>query len=67
MLNGIQIDDNINNLINSDAKIKILLKNHRNTNYNNYDQINTEIENLYVVDDIKQVEDILKFNINNQL
>lgn len=65
MLNGIQIDDNINNLINSDAKIKILLKNHRNTNYNNYDQINTEIENLYVVDDIKQVEDILKFNINN--
>lgn len=54
---GIQIDDNYDNLL-SNAYFKILIKNFRDTDYN---QVNQSHTNLYIVNDWKDIEQILRF------
>ena len=54
---GIQIDDNYNNLL-SNAYFKILIKNFHEANYN---QVLENHTNLYVVNDWKEISQILKF------
>ena len=67
MFDGIQIDDRIDNLANSDARLKILVKNHLDTNYNSKIEEQEILGNLYVTNDLSDVEDILRFNLINKL
>jgi len=69
MSNNILIDDNIINLLESNAKIKILITNGNNTCYNNaFGSYNDQIpDNFYVVNNLKQVGEILKFNLEFKL
>ena len=63
MTDGIQIDDNYSNLKNTKAKIKILVKNYVESTVNNsYGMIDTP-DNLYNVNSLNEVLDILKFNL----
>ena len=63
MTDGIQIDDNYSNLRNTKAKIKILVKNYVESTVNNsYGMIDTP-DNLYNVNSLNEVLDILKFNL----
>ena len=63
MTDGIQIDDNYSNLKNTKAKIKILVKNNVESTVNNsYGMIDTP-DNLYNVNSLNEVLDILKFNL----
>lgn len=63
MTDGIQIDDNYSNLKNTKAKVKILLKNNVESTVNNsYGKIDT-LDNLYNVNSLNEVLDILKFNL----
>ncbi len=67
MSNGIQIDDNINYL-NTNAKIKILLTNNIETDYNRFNK--KEImnnTNLYIINDLSELEDILVFFVINDI
>lgn len=54
---GIQIDDNYNNLL-SNSYFKILIKNFHETNYN---QVLNNHTNLYIVNEWKDIIDILQF------
>ena len=63
MTDGIQIDDNYSNFKNTKAKIKILIKNHVESTINNsYGLIETP-DNLYNVNTLNEVLDILRFNL----
>lgn len=67
MTDGIQIDDNYSNLKNTKAKIKILLKNNVESTVNNsFGKIDT-LDNLYNVNSLNEVLDILKFNLIESL
>lgn len=67
MTNGIQIDDNYSNLKNTKAKIKILIKNYVESTFNNsYGTIDAP-DNLYNVNSLNEVLDILKFNLVENL
>lgn len=61
MLGGIQIDDNYYNLRNTDAELKILLKNGIETDYNMICKTSDNLQNLYIADNVSQVVEILKF------
>lgn len=61
MYGGIQIDDNYNNLKTTDASVKILLKNGIGTNYNDYYLTSDNLQNLYIVDNVEEVVQILDF------
>lgn len=61
MLSGIQIDDNYYNLRDTDADLKILLKNGIETNYNMIYKTSDNLQNLYITDNMIQVIEILKF------
>ena len=67
MENGIQIDDNYDNLIKTNARIKILLKNNLITDYNTDYGKYGNIDNLYIVDTLEEVGQILKFNLEFNL
>lgn len=67
MSNGIFIDDKLENLIVTNAKIKILLKNGIDTNYNTLRDKNAVIDNLYVVNDLDEIRQILEFNLIERL
>lgn len=67
MFNGIQIDDNYDNLLNTDARIKILVTNGRETNYNAFYRTKDNLENLYIVNDFEEALDILRFNVEVKL
>ena len=58
MQGGIQIDDNIRSIENTNAAIKILLKNEHNFPWNNP---KPNIDNLYVVQNWKEIYQILEF------
>ena len=63
MTDGIQIDDNYSNLKSTKAKIKILVKNYVESTVNNsYGMIDTP-DNLYNVNSLNEVLEILKFNL----
>lgn len=69
MLGGIQIDDNYNNLRSTDASVKILLKNEIATNYNDYYLTSDNLQNLYIVntlDEIGQILEFIRVNENNE-
>lgn len=61
MMNGIQIDDHYGNLKDTDADLKILLKNGRDTAYNTNPHMTDNLENLYIANDMEDVVNILKF------
>lgn len=61
MYGGIQIDDIYENLINTDANIKILLKNEIDTDYNMIHKIRDNLNNLYILDNTKHLIETLKF------
>ena len=64
MQGGIQIDDNVCNLSPTNARLKILVKNGRETYYNNtLNRKKVVLDNLYEVNDIIDVRDILDFNL----
>lgn len=67
MSGGIQIDDNCNNLIDTNAKIKILFKNGINTDYNTDFGKFGGIDNLYIVNNVKELEQVLMFNLEFNL
>lgn len=58
---GIQVDDNYN-CLNSHASLKILIKNNKDTTYN---QVKDIREDLYVLDNLGQLEDLLVFIADN--
>lgn len=65
MQGGIQIDDNLRNLVHTNAEIKILLKNNLETDYNVYSKYrNDNIENLYEAETLSDVLEILEFILN---
>ena len=67
MTDGIQIDDNYSNLKDTKAKIKILLKNYVESTVNNsYGMVDTP-DNLYNVNSLHEVLEILKFNLIESL
>ena len=67
MFNGIQIDDNYNYLKDTDAKVKILLKNDKDTNYNSYYLIKDNLENLYILNNLEEILNLLIFNVECKL
>lgn len=67
MEGGIQIDDNYDNLIKTNARVKILLRNGLTTDYNtNYGKYGN-IDNLYIVETLEDVKQILQFNLIEKL
>ena len=67
MQGGIQIDDNYNNLKTTDASVKILLKNGIGTNYNDYYLTSDNLQNLYIVDNIEEVVQILSLKTKDYI
>lgn len=65
MFNGIQVDDNYNNLKASDAEVKILLTNDRETDYNSVYHIRDNLQNLYIAFNMQEVIDAINFFTNN--
>ena len=63
MLGRIQIDDNYSFLNKTDADLKILVKNGKETRFNRPKVETENLENLYIVDNISQVFEILEFII----
>lgn len=61
MLGRIQIDDNYSFLNRTDADLKILVKNGKDTKFNRPKVETENLENLYIVDNISQVFEILEF------
>lgn len=61
MLGRVQIDDNYSFLNRTDADLKILVKNYKDTKYNRPKVETENLENLYYVEDILQVFEILEF------
>lgn len=57
----VQIDDKYENL-DSSCDLKILLKNHKDTDYN---QITEHREDVYIMDSMKEIEDTLRFYAEN--
>lgn len=65
---SIQIDDNYENLIDTNSQLKILLKNNLNTCYNNSFNYYMDIpDNLYYANSLKEVYQILEFNLKFDL
>jgi len=62
MSNGIQIDDKYDNL-NTNAKLKILQKNNIETDYN---QVKEYRDDLYIMQDWKQISESLEFILRNK-
>lgn len=62
MQDSIQIDDNINSLENTNATIKILLKNYREFQWN---KTKPNIKNLYVVNNWDEIIEILNYIKSN--
>lgn len=62
MSNGIQIDDKYENL-NTNAQLKILQKNYIDTDYN---QVKDYRDDLYIMQDWKQIGETLEFINNNK-
>lgn len=67
MLGRIQVDDNYSNLLKTDADLKILLKNNIDTQYNTCRHSTDNLENLYIVDNIAQVFEVLTFMGQSEL
>lgn len=65
MLKGIQIDDSIENLIDTDATLKILLTNGLQTNYNHLDKWPKNIQNFYVVNMTEELIKVLEYELND--
>lgn len=61
MMGGIQIDDLYGNLVNTDADLKILLKNGRDTPFNTSKRETDNFENLYFADDMNHIVSILNW------
>ena len=64
MMGGIQIDDLYGNLVNTDADLKILLKNGRDTPFNTSKRETDNFENLYFADDMNHIVSILNWYSN---
>ena len=63
MRDGIQIDDAYFNLIDTNARCKILLKNYMETDYNNsFGDYKETLDNLYEVNNFTEIHQILEFN-----
>ena len=67
MLGRIQIDDYYFNLKDTDASVKILLKNDLDANYNSHYTYKDGLQNLYVCDNLNQVVDILMFAKDDEI
>ena len=63
MSDGIQIDDNINCLLSTNSSLKIIIRNYRDVYWN---RIPAHVDNLYSVDDWKQIDSILDFMLENR-
>lgn len=61
MWGGIQIDDNWDNLRDTDADVKILVKNYKDTTYNQMGAESPLHENVYVVNTLDEAFEILRF------
>lgn len=61
MLGRIQIDDNYSFLNRTDADLKILVRNGKETRFNRPKVETENLENLYIVNNISQVFEILEF------
>ena len=63
MRGGIQIDDAYFNLIDTNARCKILFKNYLETDYNNsFGDYKEILDNLYEVNNFAEIHQILEFN-----
>lgn len=66
MEGGIQIDDNLKNLVYTNAEIKILLKNNLETDYNIYSKFRKDsIRNLYETNTLEETFQILDFILSH--
>lgn len=61
MINGIQVDDIVENLEETDAFLKILFKNNKENEFNRINKTRLNLLNLYIVNNTKQLIDLLRF------
>lgn len=64
MLDGIQVDDMIENLENTDAIVKILFKNDSDTEQNRINKLRIGLSNLYVINTPDELVDTFEFLTN---
>lgn len=67
MRGGIQIDDNYKNIKDTNARLKILMKNNREASYNNSLGYIDTLDNLYNVNYLEEIQQILEFNLVQRL
>lgn len=64
MMDGIQVDDMIENLENTDAIVKILFKNDSDTEQNRINKLRIGLGNLYVINTPSELVDTFEFLAN---
>lgn len=67
MWEGIQIDDNYENLRDTDARVKILFREVDDSDYNGFWQIRDNLPRLYVCSMADEIMDVLRFNAEVRL
>ena len=67
MWEGIQIDDNYENLRDTDARVKILFREVDDSDYNGFWRVRDNLPRLYVCSMADEIMDVLRFNLEVQL
>lgn len=67
MWEGIQIDDNYENLRDTDARVKILYREVDDSDYNGFWRVRDNLSRLYVCSMADEIMDVLRFNLEIQL
>lgn len=63
MSDGIQIDDNIDCLLSTNSPFKVIIRNNRSVYWN---KVPSHVDNLYAVDNWKQLDSVLGFVLKNK-
>lgn len=67
MWEGIQIDDNYENLRDTDARVKILFREVDDSDYNGFWRVRDNLPRLYVCSMADEIMDVLRFNCEVRL
>ena len=67
MWEGIQIDDNYENLRDTDARVKILFREVDDSDYNGFWRVRDNLPRLYVCSMADEIMDVLRFNLEVRL
>ena len=67
MTNGIMVDDNYYNFDGVNSRLNILVKNNIETEYNNSFRPDGIMDNLYTINDVSELIDLLEFCYNKKI